>query len=204
MTKSCTKCGGVYLVKTGFFRDKRAKDERKSACKQCDMSIKRSVDAIIRGRKVRRARSIMTLDEIAKIRKRDADYKKQYLAHKRKHDPAYVEWKSQRDKSYRKTPNGKAAMARSKAKRKAMEAESSLTGSQWVAILEMFDRACAYCGATKNITMDHFIPLRLGGKTQSGNIVPACLRCNSSKQDKLPEVWCGDHKYNWIKSKMCV
>lgn len=42
---------------------------------------------------------------------------------------------------------------------------------------------CAYCGRNltpATVTRDHVIPLAQGGK-DSGNIVPACLRCNRLK-----------------------
>ena len=49
--------------------------------------------------------------------------------------------------------------------------------------------ACVYCGSTSKIVYDHFIPLAKGGPHVLGNLVPACQRCNSSKQDKDPKEW---------------
>lgn len=86
-------------------------------------------------------------------------------------------------------------MARQKARRKIKEIGGSLTGAQWTRILEAFGYTCAYCGATEDLTVDHFIPLYLGGKTEFGNIVPACYSCNSSKQHKHPQTWCSSDNY---------
>ena len=41
--------------------------------------------------------------------------------------------------------------------------------------------ACVYCGSDKELTFDHVIPKRLGGKTSWENIVAACSSCNLKK-----------------------
>ncbi len=51
---------------------------------------------------------------------------------------------------------------------------------------------CYYCGAkvgSKNLTMDHVIPLSRGGKSTRDNIVPACKQCNAKKKNLLPVEW---------------
>jgi 5-methylcytosine-specific restriction endonuclease McrA len=52
-----------------------------------------------------------------------------------------------------------------------------------------FDNACAYCESTNDVTIDHFIPLVRGGCDCLSNIVPACRRCNCSKNRALPGEW---------------
>lgn len=47
-------------------------------------------------------------------------------------------------------------------------------------LLEMFGGKCAYCQRKAN-AWDHLNPVKDGGKTVPGNIVPACVSCNSSK-----------------------
>lgn len=51
---------------------------------------------------------------------------------------------------------------------------------------------CSYCKketGPKLRTIDHVIPLHLGGKHEIGNLRMACGSCNSSKQDKELESW---------------
>lgn len=46
--------------------------------------------------------------------------------------------------------------------------------------------SCHYCGAAlslSSMTMDHVIPRKNGGETEIGNVVAACLGCNSSKSN---------------------
>lgn len=51
---------------------------------------------------------------------------------------------------------------------------------------------CYYCRKkveSKNLTMDHVIPLSRGGKSQKGNIVPSCKDCNNKKKYLVPVEW---------------
>ena len=56
---------------------------------------------------------------------------------------------------------------------------------------EIFRRdhfTCQYCGRqTSELTIDHVIPRRLGGKTRWDNVVSACPRCNHLKGGMTPE-----------------
>jgi 5-methylcytosine-specific restriction endonuclease McrA len=52
--------------------------------------------------------------------------------------------------------------------------------------------SCQYCGkrfASDALTYDHLIPRSRGGMTTWENIVTACLRCNSLKADRLPNLF---------------
>jgi 5-methylcytosine-specific restriction endonuclease McrA len=55
-------------------------------------------------------------------------------------------------------------------------------------MLELFDGGCAYCDEPAE-TWDHVIPVSKGGKTEPANILPACVRCNSSKRDRDLDEW---------------
>jgi len=51
------------------------------------------------------------------------------------------------------------------------------------AILEASNYTCHYCNAPAN-TADHIIPVSKGGGHGIENLLPACTKCNSSRQDK--------------------
>ena len=53
---------------------------------------------------------------------------------------------------------------------------------------EQISQGCAYCDASAN-TLDHVVPLALGGTTEPGNLVPSCGRCNSKKKHSNPLPW---------------
>lgn len=46
---------------------------------------------------------------------------------------------------------------------------------------------CQYCGSTKELTFDHVIPRRLGGRTSWENVAAACSPCNLRKGGRTPE-----------------
>lgn len=56
---------------------------------------------------------------------------------------------------------------------------------------------CVYCCADlhgahpTDITLDHVIPDSDGGSNDAGNLVTACRHCNSSRQDKPLNRFCG-------------
>jgi hypothetical protein len=51
---------------------------------------------------------------------------------------------------------------------------------------------CVYCKISvpfSVIEFDHFIPVKLGGKTEPSNMLPACKSCNNNKRAKHPKDW---------------
>jgi hypothetical protein len=48
---------------------------------------------------------------------------------------------------------------------------------------------CVYCRGPEVRRWDHVVPVREGGETVVGNIVPACARCDDSKQHRPFAEW---------------
>lgn len=46
--------------------------------------------------------------------------------------------------------------------------------------------ACQYCGSPDDLTFDHVIPRRAGGRTTWENVVAACAPCNIRKGGRMP------------------
>lgn len=73
------------------------------------------------------------------------------------------------------------------------ESDLEYTHQQWKETVIFFGGECAYCGCTlrkgERLTRDHLVPVSAGGQTTQANIVPACSRCNSSKQDEEWREW---------------
>ncbi len=51
------------------------------------------------------------------------------------------------------------------------------------------DCKCVYCDKEKGSTLDHFLPISLGGADILSNLVPACRSCNASKYNNDPRDW---------------
>ena len=48
---------------------------------------------------------------------------------------------------------------------------------------------CHYCQRKvpfQELTMDHVVPLSMGGRSTKGNLVPCCKECNTAKKADLP------------------
>ena len=51
---------------------------------------------------------------------------------------------------------------------------------------------CYYCGrllGSKDLTMDHIVPLARGGRSTKENLVACCKDCNNKKKTLLPIEW---------------
>ena len=49
---------------------------------------------------------------------------------------------------------------------------------------------CQYCGSrfeSVALTLDHIVPRSRGGRSEWGNLVAACSKCNHRKADRTPE-----------------
>lgn len=65
-----------------------------------------------------------------------------------------------------------------------------LTKEQRREIYDMFHGHCAYCGceiALSDMQADHIIPLRRGGRDDTGNMYPAYRSCNHYKHTMTVE-----------------
>jgi 5-methylcytosine-specific restriction endonuclease McrA len=72
--------------------------------------------------------------------------------------------------------------------KKEREKARQLKKTQWW--LNQINRGnCHYCEkhvGAEVLTMDHIVPLARGGKSQPGNVVPACHHCNHNKKLQTP------------------
>ena len=66
-----------------------------------------------------------------------------------------------------------------------------LRGSQWWK-RRLAKGLCYYCGqsiSSRELTMDHIVPVARGGRSTKGNVVTACKKCNNAKKQLLPMEW---------------
>lgn len=57
-------------------------------------------------------------------------------------------------------------------------------------ILRRDNHACRYCGAAApdaKLTVDHVVPIALGGTDEPSNLVAACIDCNAGKSSSHPD-----------------
>jgi hypothetical protein len=63
--------------------------------------------------------------------------------------------------------------------------EGKFTFQQWVNLCNKYNNVCLACGQKKPLTVDHIIPLSIGGENGIDNIQPLCGTCNRSKATKV-------------------
>lgn len=44
---------------------------------------------------------------------------------------------------------------------------------------------CLLCGDAENLTIDHNIPISLGGSNRENNLLTLCRKCNQEKDNKI-------------------
>ena len=74
---------------------------------------------------------------------------------------------------------------------KRLHAAPGIRPKEREALLDKWKRRrarCSFCDELAD-TIDHVIPLVRGGTNYEGNLIPACRRCNSSKQARLIIEW---------------
>jgi len=61
----------------------------------------------------------------------------------------------------------------------------TFTKEEWLNLCSTYDNKCLCCGNTLPLTIDHVIPISVGGKSDITNLQPLCRPCNSSKGVKI-------------------
>lgn len=72
----------------------------------------------------------------------------------------------------------------------ALEGVMAVTKRTRFEVLRRDNHSCRYCGATApdvKLTVDHVVPLALGGSDEPSNLVAACSACNSGKSSTSPD-----------------
>lgn len=161
--KTCTKCGETKALEE-FSRYDKAADGKLSNCKVCSN----------RASKAWREKN----------READRARKREYYANNREQVKSQnAAYKAARRDQY----NGYHHQRRT---RKADNGVYLVTDRDYRRILES---PCVACGSTKNIQVDHIIPIARGGRHCVGNLQALCGSCNASKGAKLPIAWRTSH-----------
>lgn len=168
-TKVCIKCDKAKPLDE-FHRNPRTSDGRQSSCKVCHKEYYRQW---YKENKERR---------LGLARKWRQDNREHHNRLKRRW------WRNNRDTARemernwcRNNPEKISAKDNRRRARKAEAPGDGVTSKQWEAILDFCGEKCLACGTTDDITMDHIVPLDMGGAHDVRNIQPLCRSCNASK-----------------------
>ena len=103
-------------------------------------------------------------------------------------------------KQYYASEQGQVVQFNARNKRRQREEEQGrgITVEQWKEMMEFFEWKCAYSGTPlnkDNRTIDHIIPLKIGGLNEPWNCVPMYANYNFSKQGKDMMVWYREQEF---------
>mgnify|MGYP007100086125 CR=1 FL=1 len=212
--KNCAQCHqGLPL--TDFYSSATSKDGLTRICKACTKAKVRAW-AAANPEKVKLQAKTYYLENKGLVKARARKWAK--ANHERrvlivqKSAQKHIEKKRESGRAYHQAQRQKdleaarAGYRRSAAVRRTRVAGNGgfISKAEWLALMQLFEtNVCLYCGDTNGkMVMDHFVPVKLGGKTEAGNLLPCCFTCNAQKRDAPPQDWVrsryGDEAYGEI------
>lgn len=168
INKYCGKCKTIKPINE-FALNKGKKDGYQSWCKKCLGEARNKWEVLHPESSVNRR---------MKFRHNHPGYstekvKEWWMSHPRERKEA--------DKKYRKKHRMQCQYYTEN--RRALKKNNGgiFTKSDWFVLLDESDRRCQKCGCRTNLTLDHIVPLILGGRHEKSNTQILCRSCNSSK-----------------------
>lgn len=187
MIKKCNKCNEEFDL-TMFDKDVSKKDGYSTICKACRKQYREdNKEYRANQRHIRVSENKEMFNERKRIcRAKNSDnYNENHRRWISENPERVIEY---RRRDYDNNSDGykrRAKLRRTITK----EILSDLTNEQYAETLSYFNNECAYCGSKEFLQEEHIIPVARGGEYTKDNIIPACVRCNSSKWSHHIDVW---------------
>lgn len=169
--RTCYKCK-IEKPLSEFPRNRTKRGGYESRCKVCARKAVREYYAehreerLVYARKYRQGHPDKVYEVKRKWRAENPNREKSRVA----------EWK--RDNPER--------VASYKHHRRAMKLENGgeFTKEEWENLCEKHGNRCLRCGKKRKLTVDHVLPISLGGSNDISNLQPLCKDCNCCKGNK--------------------
>ncbi|RJQ10886.1 MAG: HNH endonuclease [Bacillota bacterium] len=210
--KVCKTCG-AWKPFSEYYARSESRDGHRATCKECHEKRR---EALLQN--PQRLEAYQEQHRVAsrKYSKRyreehcnDPEYKaKKKLADRKHYERVRDEWLAQQKQAYAQNPEPKRLQSRQwhrdnptrvqvshvnwKAEQRGTE--GSFSYLEWVALCEKYDNRCLCCGEQKPLTVDHVIPLSLGGPNVIANVQPLCGICNAKKGNRTIDYRPDDRK----------
>jgi 5-methylcytosine-specific restriction endonuclease McrA len=178
--KKCSKCKNAK-PSSCFSKNKSRKDGFHNICKDCV----REYNSLNKDhRKEYRLKNKVIYSE---WNKNNPEYQKSWRINNKNKIKEYLEKEDVRQKrrEYQRNSHQRMMHRLRQQKRRARIEKIDLRYISKKDIDRIISSSCAFCMSTKNINIDHIIPIILGGRHSIGNLQPLCKSCNSRKKDML-------------------
>lgn len=208
-TKICTKCKKeLPATREYFFKQKLGKYGVRAVCKACIKIYKKDYY----NNNIEKIKAYDKKYIVLNKEKRNKNSREHSRANRQRYSELHKIWAEnnkehlrQYFKKYYQTGRGRQTVILYVRKRYSLKKNlpNELTLEQWNYCLEYFDNKCAYCGnSNEKLSMEHFIPVTQNGELAITNILPACKKCNCSKNNKNFFEWYPKQSfYNKLREK---
>lgn len=187
--KQCSKCG-LQKPFSDFYKHPRGKFGFHEKCKICHLEMNKI------WRENNREQSRIAVKNWAiknsqRKKETNALYFQNNKVKIRAYRVAYKEANKEliANKNFEYRRNNLAKHSNNEMKRRAAKKQNGIFFINSKELTRIYSSPCAYCGTLSEITADHVIPISRGGTHSIGNLVAACLKCNSSKGSKTITEW---------------
>jgi 5-methylcytosine-specific restriction protein A len=90
-----------------------------------------------------------------------------------------------RDRAQKVKHRARYAFHQAQRRARLAAAAGTFTLAERTAMLEQAGHRCLACGSDERLSVDHIVPITLGGRHEAANIQPLCVRCNSRKKQRI-------------------
>lgn len=186
MTKKCANCGGSGP----FNNDKSKRDGLSSWCKACVNEKSRAW----RLENPDRAR-----EHLRKWRAKNPDRQREHKVKWRDKNRAQANASVSR---WAKANPEKRRVYTKNRRNNKLGASGKFSSEEWGALCRKYDNRCLACGKKTRLTVDHVVPISVGGSNDISNIQPLCVSCNSRKGTKVIDYRTKSGILRWIQRKL--
>lgn len=182
ITKKCSKCYEIKQLDC-FSTDNRSLDGKFTRCKECESE---------RLKQYYKKNSEKIKNKVSEYSRSNFDkisfYNKNIRKKDKKSSAIYYEKNKDRIlknvKEWRKNNRDKRKLYNYR--RRKTESVGSFTKDEWKDLCNKHNNKCLCCGMNNiKLTVDHVIPLCVGGTNNIDNLQPLCRSCNSKKGKKI-------------------
>lgn len=181
--KKCTACKEIKPIKE-FYKDAAHKDGYYNKCKKCHARLvsnwqKKNEE------KFRELNLQWKKAHPEKHRQHTIDSQRRHPEQKRAREKKWREKNPEYGSNWRKNNPDKIRNYQQIRRARLAGNGGLLTTEEWNAILEFYGHKCLCCGRSDlKLTIDHVLPIFLGGRHTVDNVQPLCGPCNSRKKNK--------------------
>jgi len=189
LRKTCTQCK-VSKPIDDFPPDRRNPDGKQAKCHVCRAAnqrdyARRHPDKKREGdKRYRQENPEKILQNKRAYAERNREHLNQLSAEWRK---ANRERRNANVRNYRARNPESYRVTKERHRARKENADGHCTKAEWEGILRRYapDGRCPACGEHRKLTMDHIVPLSLGGSNAPDNLQPLCNRCNATKGKRV-------------------